>query len=294
MNLATFHFKKLSVFVLLSLADLFLTSELLKNTEGSIYESNPLANAWLTSFGWTGLVVYKVIAMTVLMGVAVWLSVYKRRWAAEVLTFACVAVGMVVCYSCMLLSQAQQGVEPTDLDPSGALVYRHLGRMPIDLRVAFAHREIRQLTVGEALAATIHVPVSFKPDNAILGPGRAGGAVRLWNRPAATQLHELHKNQNGTAQVADLFDGKIWAAPGEDRPTGAALRATGQWPPALGSSFQVLTVARGTQMARLAVLAPETLAPRLSGPRSKTASPERDLERLGQILLQASTRLPGR
>jgi hypothetical protein len=103
MSLATFHPKKLAVFAALSLADLVLTYQLLQQN-GGIYESNPIANAWLVSYGWAGLVVFKLIAITVLVSVAGVLSLRQPRLAGEVITFACVAVGGVVIYSCTLMN----------------------------------------------------------------------------------------------------------------------------------------------------------------------------------------------
>jgi hypothetical protein len=104
MSLATFHPKKLSIFAALSFADLLLTYQLLQKTGGSVYESNPIANAWLVSYGWAGLVVFKLIAIAVLVSVAGVLSLRQPRLAGEVITFACVAVGGVVLYSCSLMN----------------------------------------------------------------------------------------------------------------------------------------------------------------------------------------------
>jgi hypothetical protein len=103
MNLTTFHPKKLFFFSLLSFADLFFTYQLLHKDGTSVYESNPIANAWLSSYGWIGLGVFKMIAMTVLVSVAMLLSLRRPRLAGEVLNFACFAVGAVVIYSCALL-----------------------------------------------------------------------------------------------------------------------------------------------------------------------------------------------
>jgi hypothetical protein len=105
MNLATFHFKKLTFFSLLSFADLFLTYQLVQKTGGGVYESNPIANAWLSSYGWVGLVVFKVIAMSVLMCAAMLLALHRPHVAGEVLVFACFAVGGVVLYSGVLMNR---------------------------------------------------------------------------------------------------------------------------------------------------------------------------------------------
>src|SRR5438105_1085430 len=53
----------LFLFMLLSMADLSLTWFLLTGSNGKIYESNPIAAAWLATYGWAGLVLYKVLGL---------------------------------------------------------------------------------------------------------------------------------------------------------------------------------------------------------------------------------------
>jgi hypothetical protein len=88
----------LVLFGLLSLLDLYLTWQVIQRS-GRIHEGNPIAGAWLRAFGWQGLVVFKIAAMTVLA--ASILILYRRRpaTATAVVLFACLAVGSVALYS---------------------------------------------------------------------------------------------------------------------------------------------------------------------------------------------------
>jgi hypothetical protein len=99
--LKTFHLGKLTVYVALSFADLFLTYTLLHKTDGA-YEGNPIANAWLAAYGWAGLAAFKLAAMLLVTAVAVYVSIYRPQIAGRLLGFACCAVAFVVLYSCWL------------------------------------------------------------------------------------------------------------------------------------------------------------------------------------------------
>jgi len=99
MGVMRFHSGKFILYSVLSLADLVLTFFLLTRGGGHIYESNPIANAWLSSFGWCGLIVYKALTMGVLAGTLFFLSMYRTQLAGRVLVFACLALSLVVGYS---------------------------------------------------------------------------------------------------------------------------------------------------------------------------------------------------
>ena len=88
----------LVLFGVLSLLDLYLTWQVIQRS-GRIYEANPIAGAWLREFGWQGLIVFKIAAMTVLAASV--FILYRRRplTAAAVVVFACLAVGSVALYS---------------------------------------------------------------------------------------------------------------------------------------------------------------------------------------------------
>jgi hypothetical protein len=98
----TFHPTKLVLFALLSVADLFMTWQLVQATDGKVYESNPVANAWLTSFGWVGLTIFKTLAMLLVALTAVYISFHRPKTGGRVLIFACTATFLVVAYSCYI------------------------------------------------------------------------------------------------------------------------------------------------------------------------------------------------
>jgi hypothetical protein len=101
-GLKALHLCKLSLFALLSVADLFMTWQLVQGSDGHIYESNPVARAWLASYGWVGLAVFKGLAMLMVGGAALYIALHRPRVAGRVLVFACGMTAAVVLYSCYL------------------------------------------------------------------------------------------------------------------------------------------------------------------------------------------------
>jgi hypothetical protein len=102
MTIRTLHPGKLSLYTILSISDLFLTHRLVQQSDGLFYESNPIANAWLTAYGWVGLAAFKVAAMLLVAVMAAYISFLRPRAGGYVLRFACCAVATVVLYSCWL------------------------------------------------------------------------------------------------------------------------------------------------------------------------------------------------
>src|SRR5437660_12382327 len=102
MSVHVFHPVRLSLFVLLSVADLCLTYALILHGDGEVYESNPIAEAWLSSYGWTGLALYKLAIILIVATLAAVISLSRPRTGGHVLSFACMAVAGVVCYSVYL------------------------------------------------------------------------------------------------------------------------------------------------------------------------------------------------
>jgi len=94
---------RLSLYVCLSLLDLLLTGIVLRYSDGKIYESNPIASEWLRKYGWQGLVIFKVLGLLLVSGVSTYVSVRSPQTGRRLLTFACIAVGLVVLYSWYLL-----------------------------------------------------------------------------------------------------------------------------------------------------------------------------------------------
>lgn len=93
------HFRRLVAFAVLSLLDLVLTCQLLQGSGGVVYESNPIAGAWLASYGWAGLVAFKAGMVGLIALTALLISVYRPRTSERLLTFACCVTTAVVAYS---------------------------------------------------------------------------------------------------------------------------------------------------------------------------------------------------
>jgi hypothetical protein len=108
MNVKTMRFGQLLLYAALSLVDLALTNRLLERAEGHVYESNPVANAWLSAYGWTGLVAFKLTCVALVISVAVVLWIRRPRLGGHLLTFSCTAVALVVLYSCSLVGFFQR------------------------------------------------------------------------------------------------------------------------------------------------------------------------------------------
>jgi len=115
MGIKTLPLGKLSLFALLSGADLFLTWRLVQQSGGQVYESNPLANWWLRQYGWLGLAAYKGLAVAVVLGLWAVVVRYRPRIGHGMLTFACSAVAVVVLYSSLLAGFLK--VQPDDPKP---------------------------------------------------------------------------------------------------------------------------------------------------------------------------------
>jgi Domain of unknown function (DUF5658) len=104
MLLGSRHSGKMLAYVTLSLADLYLTYALVQNSGGLIYESNPIANAWLARYGWTGLALFKLAAMLLVTLAVAYIACYRPQTADRILRFACCAVAFVVVYSFWLIN----------------------------------------------------------------------------------------------------------------------------------------------------------------------------------------------
>ncbi len=115
-GLKRLHPGKFALFGALSLADLFLTQRLVHVSGGQVYEGNPLASAWLELYGWTGLVIFKALALLLVAGVIVYISFHRPRVAGKILGFACLATGLVVVYSCFLVGLFGKTTTPLRAD----------------------------------------------------------------------------------------------------------------------------------------------------------------------------------
>jgi hypothetical protein len=95
---------KLVLFALLSVLDFGFTYRLLHAGGGSVYEANPLANAWLHRFGWPGLALYKLLAVAIVAAAVLIIALHRPRLGSRLLNFACLTVSAVVVYSLSLSS----------------------------------------------------------------------------------------------------------------------------------------------------------------------------------------------
>ena len=97
-----FHPVRLTLYAVLSAADLGLTYALIRHGDGDVYESNPIADAWLNAYGWAGLAVFKLVIVLLVAALAAFVSLSRPRTGGHILTFACLAVAIVVGYSVRL------------------------------------------------------------------------------------------------------------------------------------------------------------------------------------------------
>jgi Domain of unknown function (DUF5658) len=104
MNIVTRFPGKLVLFAFLSVLDFGFTYRLLHASGGSIYEANPLANAWLQRFGWPGLALYKLLAVAAVAAAVLIIALRRPRLGSRLLNFACLTVSVVVVYSLSLSS----------------------------------------------------------------------------------------------------------------------------------------------------------------------------------------------
>jgi hypothetical protein len=146
------HIARLTLFNLLSGADLLLTWRLMRRGDGLVYECNPIASASLSCFGWVGLVAFKVAMVGIIGLLAVLISIQRPRASGRILLFGCVVTAAVVVYSCYLSHLV--AVEFADLqDPdAGALTdaqfARHLKNR--ELRREIMDRLRTRLIAGQA------------------------------------------------------------------------------------------------------------------------------------------------
>jgi hypothetical protein len=106
------HLRKIALFVVLSMTDLYLTWRLLVDSHGKVYESNPVANWWLTSFGWPGLVCYKLFLVCFIVSVVLLISRFRPHSGGRFLGFACAVLTAVVLYSGSLAWAQANGTGP--------------------------------------------------------------------------------------------------------------------------------------------------------------------------------------
>jgi Domain of unknown function (DUF5658) len=90
------------LFVLLSVSDLVMTWWLLQESGRVTAESNPIADWWLSRYGWLGLAGFKMSLVLVVIGLTRIISRQRPRAAGHVLCFGCAILGLVLLYSAAL------------------------------------------------------------------------------------------------------------------------------------------------------------------------------------------------
>jgi hypothetical protein len=104
LNLKILHLRKLLLFAGLSLADLVLTWLLVRRSNGTVYEGNPVAGWWLNHHGWLGLAVFKGGIVLLVAVLTLLISRSRPRFGGLLLGFACSIVAGVLVYSVTLAS----------------------------------------------------------------------------------------------------------------------------------------------------------------------------------------------
>jgi hypothetical protein len=103
------HPRRLSLFYLLSLADLVVTLLLLGQRKGGVlaYEANPVAGWWLRNCGRSGLVFFKIGIVLLVATLVVGISRRQPLRGGQVLNFACLTVAGVLVYSSILAARVE-------------------------------------------------------------------------------------------------------------------------------------------------------------------------------------------
>ena len=93
---------QISIFVIVSMLDFFLTSKFLKNPD--FQELNPIANFFNNNYGDLGMLLYKGSIVAIVIAIAIFIERYKQDYGKYILKFACYTTGAVVLYSMILYS----------------------------------------------------------------------------------------------------------------------------------------------------------------------------------------------
>lgn len=109
----------LAAFTGLSLIDFTQTAALINGSEGRVYEANPVAAAWLESYGWHGLAAFKVGACLLFVGSVALLARRRPRVGAGLTLLGCLALLAVTCYSFNLLANPPVDAEEEELQRVG-------------------------------------------------------------------------------------------------------------------------------------------------------------------------------
>ncbi|HEV8062143.1 MAG TPA: DUF5658 family protein [Gemmataceae bacterium] len=104
------HIEKLGFcLIALSIFDLILTYFLLCSYSADVYEANPVAEWFLMRWNILGMTFFKFTLVAVVIVSSEIIERHRPRWGNYVLTFACMAVGLVVYQGLQLYSDLTLG-----------------------------------------------------------------------------------------------------------------------------------------------------------------------------------------
>lgn len=99
-------------FIAVSAMDLLMTWLLLTRHEGTIVESNPFALFCIERWGFAGMVLFKVLLVSIVVLDYAIIVRYRERLAQWVMRFGVVVVNAVVLYSLFLLVSQDEVLRP--------------------------------------------------------------------------------------------------------------------------------------------------------------------------------------
>lgn len=147
MSVPAFPARKLALFALLSAADFGLTWHLLGRNQFDVYEKNPVAQWWLSHYGWLGLAGFKATALLLvaLLGTVIYLR--RPTTAHRLLTFGCVTLSGVVLYSVYL-----EGVLVSrQRDPEVHALVQHTRQIEDSIRRGSGYRAVMNQVSNDLL-----------------------------------------------------------------------------------------------------------------------------------------------
>ena len=158
------HLGKQLLFAVLSGTDLVLTWWLIGNTDGQLYEANPIASWWLTRFGWIGLVCFKALIVLVVLGLSAVIHYSRPRAAGRLLRLACASLTVVVLYSTGLCLAAHFAPWKSDGEKELAALNADTGRV-FQQREAFVNllAILREDLLAGAAALSEKPPMAWQP-----------------------------------------------------------------------------------------------------------------------------------
>ncbi len=95
--------------IALSILDLILTYVLLCCYSADVYEANPVAEWFLTRWNILGMTLFKFTLVAIVIVASEIIERHRPRWGNYVLTFACMAVGLVLYQGLQIYSDLTLG-----------------------------------------------------------------------------------------------------------------------------------------------------------------------------------------